>query len=64
MTSTLQDCKDRERYEKPDTDLRGLNAKSDPGNKKEILIRDFCLKKKKLVKLEWIIKLIIALYRC
>ena len=46
MTSTLQDCKDRERYEKPDTDLRGLNAKSDPGNKKEILIRDFCLKKK------------------
>lgn len=63
MTSTLQDCKDRERYEKPDTDLRGLNAKSDPGNKKEILIRDFCLKKK-LVKLEWIIKLIIALYRC
>lgn len=63
MTSTLQDCKDHERYEKPDTDLRGLNAKSDPGNKKEILIRDFCLKKK-LVKLEWIIKLIIALYRC
>lgn len=46
LTSALQDCKDCERYEKPYTDLRGLSAKSDPGMKKEILIRDFCLKKK------------------
>ena len=52
LTSALQDCKDCERYEKPYTDLRGLSAKSDPGMKKEILIRDFCLKKKTLVKLE------------
>ena len=63
LTSALQDCKDCERYEKPYTDLRWLSAKSDPVMKKEILIRDFCLKKKTLVKLEWIIKLIIALYR-
>lgn len=46
LTSALQDCKDCERYEKPYTDLRGLSAKSDPGMKKEILIRHFCLKKK------------------